>query len=83
MLPGWGRRRRATLLCVAGPSPRRKASTSLQSFKRIGILVLAVVLTLACLVAVGFLGMAPALLSLLLLHSKRSSGPRAWLGPSC
>uniref|UniRef100_A0A8B9F609 Transmembrane serine protease 4 n=1 Tax=Amazona collaria TaxID=241587 RepID=A0A8B9F609_9PSIT len=35
--------------------PRRKASTSLQSFKRIGILVLAVVLTLACLVAVGFL----------------------------
>ncbi|XP_057288032.1 transmembrane protease serine 4 [Pezoporus wallicus] len=38
-----------------GPSPRRKGSTSLQSFKRIGILVLAVVLTLACLVAVGFL----------------------------
>ncbi|PKU35012.1 transmembrane protease serine 4 [Limosa lapponica baueri] len=38
-----------------GPSPRRKASTALDSFKRIGIPILAAVLSLACLVAVGFL----------------------------
>lgn len=34
-----------------------------QSFRRVGILVLAVVLSLACLVAIGFLGTAPELLS--------------------
>ncbi|CAM9819219.1 unnamed protein product [Bubo scandiacus] len=38
-----------------GPSTRRKASTALESFKRIGIPVLAAVLSLACLVTVGFL----------------------------
>ncbi|XP_009075342.1 PREDICTED: LOW QUALITY PROTEIN: transmembrane protease serine 4, partial [Acanthisitta chloris] len=38
-----------------GPSTRHKASSAVESFKRIGILVLAVVLTLAFLVAVGFL----------------------------
>uniref|UniRef100_A0A8C3JY99 Transmembrane serine protease 4 n=1 Tax=Calidris pygmaea TaxID=425635 RepID=A0A8C3JY99_9CHAR len=48
-------RHRATLLSLAGPSPRSKASTALESFKRIGIPILAGVLSLACLVAVGFL----------------------------
>ncbi|XP_032565249.1 transmembrane protease serine 4 [Chiroxiphia lanceolata] len=38
-----------------GPSTRHKSPRTLESFKRVGILVLAVVLTLACLVAVGFL----------------------------
>ncbi|XP_009583432.1 PREDICTED: transmembrane protease serine 4-like, partial [Fulmarus glacialis] len=38
-----------------GPSTRRKASTALESFKRIGIPILAAVLSLACLVTVGFL----------------------------
>uniref|UniRef100_A0A672V6J6 Transmembrane serine protease 4 n=1 Tax=Strigops habroptila TaxID=2489341 RepID=A0A672V6J6_STRHB len=52
---GLGQATQGHAVCVAGPSPRRKASMSLRSFKRIGILVLAVVLTLACLVAVGFL----------------------------
>ncbi|XP_049656085.1 transmembrane protease serine 4 [Accipiter gentilis] len=38
-----------------GPSTRRKASTALESFKRIGIPILAAVFSLACLVMVGFL----------------------------
>lgn len=38
-----------------GPFTRPKSSRSSESFKRVGILVLAVVLTLACLVAIGFL----------------------------
>lgn len=42
---------------------RPKSSRASESFKRVGILVLAVVLTLACLVAIGFLGTAPDLLS--------------------
>lgn len=79
VLPGWAWRHKDTLLRVAGPSTRRKASTLLESFKRIGIPVLAAVLSLACLVAVGFLGTAPALLSPLLplQLGKHSSGPRA------
>lgn len=40
---------------------RPKSSRAPESFKRVGILVLAVVLTLACLVAIGFLGTAPDL----------------------
>ncbi|KAM6998597.1 LOW QUALITY PROTEIN: transmembrane protease serine 4 [Passerculus sandwichensis] len=38
-----------------GPYTRPKSSRPSDSFKRVGILVLAVVLTLACLVAIGFL----------------------------
>ncbi|KAK4809558.1 LOW QUALITY PROTEIN: hypothetical protein QYF61_016990 [Mycteria americana] len=38
-----------------GPSTRHKASTALESFKRIGMPVLAAVLGLACLATVGFL----------------------------
>ncbi|RLV93759.1 hypothetical protein DV515_00013354 [Chloebia gouldiae] len=38
-----------------GPCLRPKSSSTTESFKRVGILVLAVVLTLACLVAIGFL----------------------------
>ncbi|XP_074972361.1 transmembrane protease serine 4 isoform X2 [Phalacrocorax aristotelis] len=38
-----------------GPSTRHKASTALDSFKRIGLPVLAAVLSLACVVTVGFL----------------------------
>ncbi|XP_061870043.1 transmembrane protease serine 4 [Colius striatus] len=38
-----------------GPSTRHKVPTPLESFKRVGIPVLAAVLSLACLVAVGFL----------------------------
>ncbi|XP_051494277.1 transmembrane protease serine 4 [Apus apus] len=38
-----------------GPSSRHKVSPGLESFKRIGIPVLAAVLSIACLVAVGFL----------------------------
>ncbi|KAM4885741.1 LOW QUALITY PROTEIN: transmembrane protease serine 4 [Sylvia borin] len=38
-----------------GPSMRPKSSRAPESFKRVGVLVLAVVLTLACLVAIGFL----------------------------
>lgn len=80
MLPRWPGRRRATFLCVAGPSRRHKTSTTLQSFKRIGIPVLAAVLTLACLVMVGFLGTAPALLSpLLLLLLGTATAQQTWL----
>lgn len=67
VLPGWAWRCGATLLCVTGPSTRRKASTALDSFKRIGIPILAAVFSLACLVMVGFLSMAPAFLSPFLL----------------
>uniref|UniRef100_A0A803VYM2 Transmembrane serine protease 4 n=1 Tax=Ficedula albicollis TaxID=59894 RepID=A0A803VYM2_FICAL len=42
-------------LCLAGPCTRPKSPRAQESFKRVGILVLAVVLTLACLVAIGFL----------------------------
>ncbi|XP_016159354.1 PREDICTED: transmembrane protease serine 4 isoform X3 [Ficedula albicollis] len=38
-----------------GPCTRPKSPRAQESFKRVGILVLAVVLTLACLVAIGFL----------------------------
>ncbi|XP_010070784.1 PREDICTED: transmembrane protease serine 4-like, partial [Pterocles gutturalis] len=38
-----------------GPSMRHRASTTLESFKQIGIPVLAAVLSLACLVTIGFL----------------------------
>ncbi|XP_069732435.1 transmembrane protease serine 4 isoform X1 [Phaenicophaeus curvirostris] len=38
-----------------GPCTRRKTSPTLESFKRIGIPVLAVVLSITCLVTVGFL----------------------------
>ncbi|XP_017593942.1 PREDICTED: transmembrane protease serine 4 isoform X3 [Corvus brachyrhynchos] len=52
---GAAQQQRATLLCVADPCTRPKSSRVSESFKRVGILVLAVVLTLACLVAIGFL----------------------------
>lgn len=94
VLPGWAWRYGATLLCVTGPSTRRKASTALESFKRIGIPILAAVFSLACLVMVGFLSMAPPFSPPSSCHcwarlrlGKRSSGRRAQPGlalpPSC
>lgn len=85
VLPGWTRQCSATLLCVAGPSTRQKAPTRRESFKRIGIPVLAAVLSLTCLVSIGFLGTAPLLPSPFAQPwlSKHSSGARAQLGPLC
>lgn len=50
-----------SLLCVAEPGMRPKASEAQPSWKRIGIPILVIVLVLACLAAVGLLGAAPAL----------------------
>lgn len=50
-----------SLLCVAEPGTRDKASETQRSWKRIGIPILVTVLVLACLAAVGLLGAAPAL----------------------
>uniref|UniRef100_A0A8B9ED92 Transmembrane protease serine 4 n=1 Tax=Anser cygnoides TaxID=8845 RepID=A0A8B9ED92_ANSCY len=50
-----GRQGRATLLCIAGPSTRPKTCSVRRSFMRVGIPVLVVVLSLACLAGIGLL----------------------------